>query len=238
MINLNQFQLHIFDLDDTLINTKAAYGQAQEDAVRRTFPNTPSQTINETIPSLKWVCQRFGSGNVADYLAAYFKMNANLFKVDDQTIERALGYYQNCFEKTLSCFADAVNYLNLLRESGKNIALVSNGHSPSQIRKLQITQLLPYFTKNQIYVSGNYPQNQKKPSPFMLVKACGDIGMSHRNSVFYGNSIDDIVAGNLAEIDTVHFAGSTPLPIGLPEIARPKAVYEDWSEIISSFRGG
>ncbi|MBU2509921.1 HAD hydrolase-like protein [bacterium] len=237
MIDPEDYKLHIFDLDDTLVNTSYSYTIAQESAIRDTFPQIPSDAITALLPVLKWMCRQFGSGNISEYMSAFLKSRPDLFAVDSDILELILDRYKCSFNTEFKCFNGAISYIQYLKKTDKKLALVSNGIVASQFEKLRTTGLDSFFPAPLCYISGAYPSNFKKPSPHMLEQACQYVGVSPPEVVFYGNSVGDILAGNLAGVTTVHFSESTPIPGDLPAIARPDYTIENWTELMDFKKG-
>ncbi len=228
MIDPKEYKLHVFDLDDTLVNTRYSYTIAQERAVCDTFPHITPEKISALMPDLRWICQQFGSGNVTDYMSAFLNTRPDLFTFDSKLLQLIVDRYRQTFAGEFGCFNGALAYLQHLKKMGKTIALVSNGSVESQLKKLRSTGLHVYFTPSLCFISADYPPNLKKPSPHMLEQACQSADALPKETIFYGNSVGDVLAGNLAGVTTVHFSGSTPLPENLPEIARPDYSIESW----------
>ena len=63
----------------------------------------------------------------------------------------------------------------------------------------------------------------------MVEKACHDMEISPDQSTFYGNSIDDVIAGNLAGVTTALIGGSSSSMRDVPNIAIPDYVFRNWS---------
>lgn len=236
MINLNRCKLHIFDLDDTLINTRYSYKWAQQQAIIHSFPEVSPERILETIPTLKWICKKFGSGNIEDYMAAYLKSHDSLFPMGIMRLHTVIEEYYRIFYSELVPFDGAKTYLKALTGDQHSIALVSNGIVESQLKKLEFSEYAEFFPKDARFISGNYLPSLQKPSPYMILLACESSGVAPEDSVFYGNSVDDMLAGNLAGVTTIHFSGSTPLPSDLPEVGKPHFEFDSWSEMLSCYQ--
>ncbi len=63
---LDRFRFHIFDLDDTLLNTSLAYTTAQKIALQKAFPSIAKQTLLGYINQLRWLSRQFGTGNTTE----------------------------------------------------------------------------------------------------------------------------------------------------------------------------
>ena len=235
MMDCRQFDFHIFDLDDTLINTRHSYKKAQEIAVRKTFPEVSPNQINQTLPVLRWICRQFGSGNVLGYMRAFLQSETEFLPQRKDNLDKLINFYQSSFNSELVCFEGASEYIQNLKSAGLKIALVSNGYWESQLAKLNHVGLDSFFVENLIYISENFPPLLKKPDPHMIREACKEADVSHEKSIFYGNSSDDILAGNLAGVTTAHFYGSTRLPEETPAIAKPDFIFEKWSDLNAAF---
>ncbi len=68
----------------------------------------------------------------------------------------------------------------------------------------------------------------------MLEKACQETGISPKKSVFYGNTVNDMLAGKLAGVTTAHFAGTTILPNDIPEMVKPDFSFQLWSDLLAN----
>lgn len=232
MISLESIDFHIFDLDDTLINTRASYGLAQEQAVLKAYPEIPADKIAPTFGDLKWLCKKFGSGNVKEYMTAYLRSNSPLFTKHESRIDEILEIYHSEFESHLKSFSFAIEYLEQLSNLNKKLAIVSNGRTESQLRKLKLTNLSAYFDKDMIFISGSFADNRKKPSPFMIQKACNQAGISANSSAYYGDRDTDMVAGNLAEVITVLYGPSILNNESLHRSAQWQLQVNNWKEAL------
>lgn len=235
-MDLLKFQLHLFDLDDTLINTKAAYRFAQETAIKNYYDDLPSDILNSTFPSLHLLCQEFGSGKVESYLSAFLDAYPKIFPKKEDTVERLLQIYYRTFYNTLTCFEGCIAFLKTLKNAGKTVALVTNGLSESQNKKLELTGLSSFFTNSQRYISADFKPDEKKPSPFMIRKAFQDSNTRPSDVAFYGNSVGDMIAGKLAGVSCIHVAASTPLPEKIAEVSKPVWTIPNWTFALDALR--
>ncbi len=228
MIELPEFDLHIFDLDDTLINTRAAYYSAQEEAVRKVLPELTGAPLLSALQDLKWLCRVFGSGNTESYFAAFIASQPNLNATDTSSAALLTTVYQDAFQLNLRPLDRVRHYLKTLQTSGKQLALVSNGTKASQLKKLHLTGFADFFPDKQCFISETYLPSQKKPSPHMIELACQSVDIDPGRSVFYGNSAEDILAGNLAGVTTVLIGKDNSVDDTLPEIGQPDFRLDNW----------
>jgi len=228
MTELPDFDLHIFDLDDTLINTRQAYFSAQEKAIRRVFPDLIENSLASSLQDLRWLCRIFGSGNTETYFSAYVASRPDL-QVEGKSLATLLTtVYHDAFQSNLKPLDGAVRYLQNLKDRNQKLALVSNGISASQLKKLHLTKLDIFFPPQRCFISEAYLPAQKKPSPYMLEQACKSVGIDSQQSVFYGNSAEDILAGNLAGATTVLIGVGSDADDNRPEIALPDFQIDSW----------
>ncbi|MBT3225594.1 MAG: HAD hydrolase-like protein [Deltaproteobacteria bacterium] len=228
MRELPDFDLHIFDLDDTLINTREAYFSAQEKAVREVFPSLIGNSLLSSLQELRWLCQIFGSGHTESYFSAFVASRPDLQVMGRPLATLLTTGYQAAFLSNLKPLAGAMGYLHNLTNRSKKLALVSNGITASQVKKLHLTEFDTFFPPKHCFISEAYLPAQKKPSPHMVELACKSAGIDAGRSIFYGNSAEDILAGNLAGVATVLIGEDSGTEDKRPEIALPDFRFESW----------
>lgn len=221
-------QFHIFDLDDTLINTRWSYQKAQKTVIRGLWPEKTISQIDELHDLLSWYCRQTGSGNTTLYFDLFIRSTIFDSRLWSECLAKAVDLYKRQFESSLKPNSTAIQYLEKLLSLGKIIALVSNGDPEKQLRKLQLTKLEDFFQKDQIYISGHYTQECKKPSPFMIQKACQDTKCHSNETVYYGNTLSDVMAANLAGVYSVFIATTDKIDPLKPEIVQPDYQIKDW----------
>ena len=237
MIDFHQFDQYLFDLDDTLINTRDSYRIAQEFSIRREFAELSEERVAGLISNLRWMCGMFGSGNVKQYYSAFLENTPDDLMIGEQSLQTMLETYQTIFDAELKCFDGVFELLDLLLSQKRKIAVVSNGIEISQQNKLRRVGLRSYFPDSKCYISGKYPSELRKPSPHMVDLACKDSTISPERTVFVGNEISDCLAGNLANVTTV-LVGEKPLPDDLPIRGIPDDQIKDIRSIADLYRRG
>lgn len=89
--------------------------------------------------------------------------------------------------------------LNGLSERGIKMAIVSNKNEALSRQILDVLGVAQYFA----YICGGDTFPELKPSPLPLLHVTGQFGLTKEDVVMVGDSINDITAGNLAEIATI-----------------------------------
>ncbi|MGK0288642.1 MAG: FMN phosphatase YigB (HAD superfamily) [bacterium] len=228
MQSLFDLELQIFDLDDTLINTRWAYTQAQQSALKSVYSqlnlDIPIQKFQQQI---QWFCKQYSSGNPELYFSAFLTNISIKDSLQKKILEQLLLTYHQDYWKNLQPLPNASAILAKLEKQGKKLALVSNGLPTNQHRKLAHTKLDQFFSFEVRYISGDFATSQKKPSSYMIEKACHFYQVIPNNAVYYGNVIGDILAGNLAGTKTV-FYGKKEVFQDLPKLAQPDFIISDW----------
>ena len=224
-------QFHIFDLDDTLINTRWSYQQAQKTVIREFWPEKTAVQIDELHDLLSWFCQQTGSGNTELYFDLFIRSTISDSQQYSKSLAKALDCYKKQFESHLKFNPAGLQFLEKLLNLGKKIALVSNGSLERQLKKLQLTKLDDVFQKDQIYISGQYLQKYQKPSPFMIQKACSDYKYPANKAVYYGNTLNDVIAANLAGVCSVFLKTTDKIDPLKPKIAHPDYQIKNWEAL-------
>ncbi|MBF0350747.1 MAG: HAD family hydrolase [SAR324 cluster bacterium] len=206
MINWNNFDSYIFDLDDTLINTTQAVQSGWEYALNKhSFRNDLSQ--EKKINLLKKLIKFFGSSSDNEYWHAFiFELSKTSIRYPNPIATALCETYRQGYWQELKVSSQILSFLQFLSLKKKPLILVTNGCLSFQIKKLQHTGLSTYF-ENSVFCSSQYQPDHQKPSPHMLIQ----VKMKYcvQKSIFIGNANSDIIAGNLAGMDTVLISENT-----------------------------
>ena len=220
------FELHLFDLDDTLIQTRASYYAAQEYAVDQLFEKLMLPGASEAYLEIKWFSKQIGSIDPPTYMAAFLK-NRGLDLEDNLTY--LIQCYRESYWGEMKLYPGARSYLQQLKGQGKKLGIVSNGTTSTQQKKIKTTELDQFFGDDTWFISGDFDRLHKKPHPFMLEKALSHFQVHRDATIYYGNTQDDVLAANLAGITSLWFGPDRPNPQA-PSLAQPKFQLSSWLE--------
>ena len=192
---LKEFPLQLFDLDDTLINTCQSYLSAYSTVFQQNLSNA------QQIPNYNQIfrfCRHFGSSNPEKIFSFMGKFYTLKFSA---ALEEMSESFWQFFWKNLKPFPYVLEYLEKIKT--RQCGIISNGDKEKQIKKLVITGLKKYFCEENIYISSAFLQEEKKPSPKMILKMLDNTGFSASDTIFYGNADLDILAAKLAGVFTI-----------------------------------
>jgi beta-phosphoglucomutase-like phosphatase (HAD superfamily) len=232
-----KFDLLLFDLDDTLINTSRAYTEAQQESLITHIPELKQSPAEWQVHrnQLQWFCKAFGSGNPELYFKAFLQSNGRNFQ--DVLVEKLVKTYDELFWSKLAPFPLAEAFLQQAMDAGKQIGLVSNGKTKNQYRKLQVTRLQSFFPEKTCWISEEFASNQKKPSPFMILEALKSFQVTPEKTLYIGNIISDILSGNSAGVQTVLYTDFVPSHQSVPQLAKPDYTLTQWDQPIVKYVG-
>ena len=101
----------------------------------------------------------------------------------------------------------------------------------NQINKLIQTHLIHYFQREKIFVSGQFTTSEsRKPFPYMINTYLDTFSYQPKECVFYGNIMNDIIAGRLAGVTTILLA--TDYQQNILSVSQPHIHIENWNQII------
>ncbi|UJF15652.1 YjjG family noncanonical pyrimidine nucleotidase [Jeotgalibaca sp. MA1X17-3] len=197
------YQTLLFDLDDTLLDFKAA----EKNALTILLEETGVEPVTENIQQYSKINQRFwnlyekGKIDRDRLLSQRFE---DFFGIHGQNVDGAEmdRRFRSHLEEGHFLIDGCVELLDELKQSFELYA-VTNGVSKTQYRRLTDSGLLPYF-KN-IFVSED--TGYQKPMPEYFDYVFHRIpAFSHSNALIIGDSLtSDITGGNKAGIDSCWF---------------------------------
>ncbi len=222
-------KLQIFDLDDTLICTRKSYKDAQKSALNDLLAyEKKEEVLEELFTRLSWLCTTIGSSQKEQYFTAFLKSESIY---SDKNLETLISGYNTYFWQNLKALESITIFLDHLIDQKSTLSIVSNGKVLSQKRKLDVTGLSKYFPVKNCYISEQFKSSQKKPSPHMIERVCKDFKFSPDDAVYYGNTVEDMIAGNLAGVTTIYFGRKIDGEMIKAGIANPDFQIENWREV-------
>ena len=199
--NWLDYDLYLFDLDDTLINTRAALRASWTHALQH--PQLQHQTSDEWIELLRAFTRQFGTTADREYWQAFAVEVTGELLQPHPLAEELREMHRAHYWTALRPAENVAELLGSLRDLSKRLALVTNGLIEFQTEKLRGTNLLSFFSPETIFCSDRYDWRKQKPSPHMIQQAIARANVTPERTIFFGNASIDILAGNLAGVTTV-----------------------------------
>lgn len=206
-MDLLRFKLHLFDLDDTLLQTRASYYAAQEYAVDELWDQLVLPQREKAYKEIHWFSRRIGSVDPPAYMSAFLR-SWGIYS--EANLHLLIECYRESYWGDMKLYEGAWAYLEGLKKEGKLLGLVSNGTSSTQHKKVTHTGLDHFFPAPARFISGDFEPRHKKPSPYMLERALEYFGVKPEEAIYYGNTQDDVLAANLAEVTSLWFGPEQP----------------------------
>lgn len=188
-------KLIIFDLDGTLIDSvpDLAY------SVNHTLKTINRDTFSEDVIR-KWV------GNGAQTLvkrALSGDVNIDESKYDNETYEKAINIFLEFYAQNLAIHTklyDGVKQtLQSLKQKGYRCAIVTNKPFDFVAPILESLGIDDIFEE----ILGGDSLEVKKPDPKPLLFMCEKLGVDIKSTVMVGDSKNDIIAANNANIESI-----------------------------------
>ncbi len=217
----------LFDIDDTLVDTRGAFGHALSDAARRYLPDLAP----ERYPELVTVWRADVGGHYAAYTrgevgyAEQRMTRANELHarfggpvLDDDAFAVWDESFQQAFAHGWSAHPDVDVVLDKLLAAGLAVGALSNAGVAFQTSKLERVGLLDRVPM----LVGVDTLGFGKPDPRVFVEACRRLGTAPERTAYVGDELDvDAVAAGQAGLLGIWIdrPGTRRLPLTDAEIA-------------------
>ena len=199
MTNNLKIDALLFDLDDTILNSRVAQLNAILEFKKK---NKEFQNINDEEFINKWDVimkakyEKYLKGKIT-FQELRRERIKTMFFVYDITItnseaEKLFDSYQEIYEKNWKTFDDAEEVLDELKTKYK-LAIVSNGNSMQQRKKIKLTGLDKYF--KDIFISEEV--GYAKPQKEIFLIACKAINVKPENAVMIGDKYKVDIEGSI-----------------------------------------
>ncbi len=212
-----------FDLDHTLFDRYATLTAIGKD-IFDWFKINPKYTTEE-ITSIMITADRNNIHKGWDAVQNYITEKTDLFEQKLKPNDYRL-FIMSCFSKVAIPFPFVIPMLESLKEMGLKLALITNGSSELQRKKLELLGLEDNF--DYIYVGGEHEKSKPHLEPFFITAE--NLGYNPQEILFVGdNPINDIDASRRAGYIPV-FVNTTKTWI-FPDIKKPELQVETVAEI-------
>ncbi len=216
-------KLIIFDMDGTLIDSAPDLARAINFMLKSLGKKTHSQ---KTIDF--WV----GNGAptlVKRALSGSREIDESKFSFElfSKALDIFLDYYAKNLVVDTKLFPKVKETLNELKKRDYTFALVTNKPFDFVEPMLKELELSNYFD----LILGGDSLNTKKPDPKPLYHTCEKLGFKVKDSVMVGDSKNDIVAANNANMDSIALTYGYNYGEDVKEY-NPTYVYNNFSHIL------
>ena len=216
-------KLLIFDFDGTLIDSVPDLADATNIMLSQLdMPTYPLQTIE------KWV----GNGArklVERALSGSVEVDDNLVLADVEAAEQLFfdAYGAHDTSKTVA-YPDVDSGLKQLKEAGFTLALVTN--KPIRF----VPKILQSFGWQDLFseVLGGDSLPTKKPDPAPLLHVCETLNVIPAQAIMIGDSRNDILAGQNANMDTFGLSYGYNYGQDIRELS-PTEAFDDFASLVA-----
>ncbi len=160
----NMVDLFAFDMDGTLYDEfdfiRQAYGAVAG------YIACDEGKFDSVYSFLLDTWMEYGSSKTDTFQLAFQKADRAANETD---IKKCIELFRNC-EITLSLAERTKCILNLIKRSGKEMILITDGNSVLQRRKIDALGLQSWFSEGSIFISGDYGKEYQKPGTLILEK--------------------------------------------------------------------
>lgn len=172
----------LFDFDETLVSSKAAYHRAYLGAIERHLGTAAEDLFHEIWSS---------PATLPEVLRRQARDRAEL-------VYRSFEEYYHHYQPTLTLYPSIVKMLESLRAGGARLGIVSLKPRRAGERELDLVGLRDYF---EVVVWGD-DVSRPKPEPDGCLKAIAELKSVGGSAVMCGDSPSDIKMGRAAGITT------------------------------------
>ena len=209
------FDLYLFDLDGTLVDTRRDIAEAVNYVLQ--LHARPAADLSTVI---SWV----GDG-LDDMMMRAFQTDEREFVAE--LVDEFRSYYKGHCTDFSYVYQGCLETLTSLRERGAHLSALTNKPQDLSVEILQRLGILQFFD----HVVGPSDADLRKPNPSNLLSLVRDIGTSTERTLMVGDSRNDILVARNAGVAS---CGCTFGYIGRDALLElgPTYVIDTWPELL------
>jgi phosphoglycolate phosphatase len=209
------FDLYLFDLDGTLVDTRRDIAEAVNHVLQ-----LHARPVADLVTVISWV----GDG-LDDMMARAFKTDEGVFV--DELVDEFRSYYKDHCTDFSYVYEGCSETLTSLQERGAHLSVLTNKPQDLSLEILRHLGILQYFD----HVVGPNDADLRKPNPSNLLSLVRDIGTSKDRTLMVGDSRNDILVAHSAGVAS---CGCTFGYIGRDALLELKPTYliETWPGLL------
>jgi putative hydrolase of the HAD superfamily len=203
----------LFDFDDTLQNRPVAFLRYCDFFFKKYFPDMPADEVEKRTQDML----KRNNGGYVNYIDYFLSLFEDWGWEDAPPVGDIYRELQFRFPDYTELFPEAVEVLNMLKQRGLLIGVITNGPSLTQNRKLDVSGIRPLL--DLAVVSGD--EGVHKPDPEIFRRAAARLGIACESCVYVGDHpVNDIEGAAGAGMKPVYINafGSDDHPENIPEI--------------------
>ncbi|HZL82710.1 MAG TPA: HAD-IA family hydrolase [Candidatus Deferrimicrobium sp.] len=209
------FDLYLFDLDGTLVDTRRDIAQAVNHVLQ-----LHARPVADLTTVVSWV----GDG-LDDMMMRAFQTDERAFV--GELVDEFRSYYMDHCTDFSYVYEGCAETLTSLQERGTHLSVLTNKPQDLSLEILRHLGILQFFDR----VVGPSDANLRKPNPSNLVSLVRDIGTSKERTLMVGDSRNDILVARNAGVAS---CGCTFGYIGRDALLelKPTFLIETWPELL------
>jgi len=178
------FDLYLFDLDGTLVDTRRDIAEAVNHVLQ-----LHARPVADLATVISWV----GDG-LDDMMVRAFKTDEGEFV--DELVDEFRSYYMDHCTDFSYVYEGCSETLTSLQERGAHLSVLTNKPQDLSLEILRHLGILQFFD----HVVGPSDADLRKPNPSNLASLVRDIGTSKERTLMVGDSRNDILVARNAGV--------------------------------------
>jgi HAD superfamily hydrolase (TIGR01509 family) len=208
-------KLFIFDVDGTLVNSRAGTVLAYAETFKECFGKSVSETE----------IYQF-TGSHFDFMVSEF-----IGECSKEDIKKASKYYSDIYHSKFSNHVDLFPNVKEVLVKLSDEVLLSTATNMSQSGAENLLAMLGVSSLfDKIVGTRNYAK--AKPNPDMLFESMDELGVKPSDTIMFGDSPNDIIAGKNAGVKTVAVIFGAHVPQTMTTY-KPDHVMQNFQEVLS-----
>lgn len=198
MFSLSHIQTIVFDLDDTLINTRSALIQARIKILKSVIGLSRYSEICIAISQWERLAWYYKSSDLITILPIIGNEFGKTKKMGIENLKKAIIRYKEFELRDIKILNGVQDLFDTCKEKKIRVGIFGNGNSEHQIKKMKKFDEFKLVLSEKSYYFADGQRDKFKPAPDGLIKLLKEMNSIPSMSLYVGDRVTDVLAAKNA----------------------------------------
>ena len=198
MVQDSKIETIIFDLDDTLLDTRSALLHARIEIIKSLIEISDNADVCRALNQWERLAWYYKSSDLERIISIIKNEFGKGNAISGSVIKKAEKKYRDIELENISIFSEVNLLVKTCAKIGLKVGIFGNGNPDFQVKKMKKFREFEDVLKSDSFNFADGYNIEKKPSPFGLLGLLSKMECPPQTSIYIGDRVTDVLAAKNA----------------------------------------